>query len=103
MLITGLDAIRAAQTVKFPNGNDVRNAFPHYTKGYITAIFYHKTGVWCYGYCKTRQEAIDHYDTVKQLCAAGMANWLDYSEMYIYSAHGHFKANWALLGCVIDD
>lgn len=103
MLITGLEEIRAAQTVKFPSGAEVRNAFPHYTKGYITAMYNHKRGAWEYGYCETREEAIAHFDTIKQLCAAGLSNWLEYSEMYIYSAHGYFKANWALLGCVIDD
>lgn len=103
MLITGLEEIRAAQTVKFPTGNDVRNAFPQYTKGYATAIYNHKRGAWEYGYHVTRESAIDHYDTLKQLCAAGLANWLEYSEMYIYSAYGHFAANWSLLGCVIDD
>lgn len=103
MLITGLEEIRAAHTVKFPTYNDVRGAFPQYTKGYATAIYNHKRGAWEYGYHVTRESAIDHYDTLKQFCAAGLANWLEYSEMYIYSAYGHFAANWSLLGCVIDD
>lgn len=103
MLITSLDAIRAAQTVKFPASYDVRHAFPHYTKGYVHAIFNHACGAWEYGYCETREEAIAFYDTLKQLCAAGLANWFDYSEMYIYSSHEVYKGTWALLGCVIDE
>ena len=103
MLITGLDEIRAAQTVKFPTSDEVRLHFPQYTKGYVTAIYHHERGAWEFGYCATRQEAIAHYDTLKQLCAAGLTQWFSYSEMYIYSAYGYHKTNWSLLGCMIDD
>lgn len=103
MLITGLDEIRKAQTVQFPSGDEVRLHFPQYVKGYVTAIFNHRVGAWLYGYCATREEAIAHYDTVKELCALGLDSWFNYSEMYIYSSYGHFKATWALLGCMIDD
>lgn len=103
MLITGLDKIREAQTVKFPTHDDVRLHFPQYTKGYVTAIFNHKRGAWEYGYCETKEEAIAHHDTLKQLCGLGLADWFDYSEMYIYSSFGHSKATWSLLGCVVDE
>lgn len=105
MLITDLDAIRAAQTVKLPSSDDVRLACPHYTKGYVTAIYNHKEKKWCYGYHETRESAVGFWDELKRFCKEIPAafNWLEYSEMYIYSAHGYLKADWALLGCVIDD
>lgn len=102
MLITGLDKIREVQTVKFPSHDDVRLHFPQYTKGYVTAFFNYARGAWEFGYCKTREEAIEHYDTMKKLCAFGLSNWRDYSEMYIYSSFGHSKATWSLLGCMVD-
>ena len=46
MLITGLDRIREAQTINFPTPDDVRNHFPQYTKGYVTAIFNYKANKW---------------------------------------------------------
>lgn len=105
MLITGLDNIKDAQTIRFPTHNDVRLRFPQYVKGYVTAIFNYDHGMWEYGYHETREEALAHFDTIKQLCtlAPDVMNWMQYSEMYIYSSFGHSKAKWSLLGVVVDE
>ena len=105
MLITGLDRIREAQTIKFPTPDDVRNHFPEYTKGYVTAIFNYKANKWLYGYCESREEAVNHFEEIKEFCKQfpEAFNWLEYSEMYIYSSFGHSKAKWAILGVVVDE
>lgn len=104
-LITGMDEIRAAQTVDFPTHYDVVNWYPQYTKGYVHAFYDHSKQKWIHGYSATREEALDYCETMKKLCAQmpGFYNWLELSEFYIYSSFGHSKATWALLGCVVDE
>ena len=104
-LITGLDEIREAQTIKYPTHNDVVNAFPHYTKGYVHAVFDYSVNKWQFGYHETREDAINFYGELKTLCEQfpDVLNWFNFSEMYIYSSCGWHKATWALLGCVIED
>lgn len=104
-LITGLDEIRKAQTIHYPTHYDVVDHFPQYTKGYVHAIFNYGTGKWEFGYHETREGAIGYYDELKKLCqlCPDVFNWFNYSEMYVYSSEGHFKAKWAILGVVIEE
>jgi hypothetical protein len=109
LLITELDKIAEAQTIKQPSGEDVFLSFPHYSKGFITAQFNYKTNSWMYGYTETKDEALEHCETVKNICMAcpDALNWFELSEIYLYSANGVNNINhhtrWSLFGAVVDD
>lgn len=104
MLIKDIEKIREIQTVKFPSHDDVR-IHTEYVRGYVTAMFNHKTGAWEYGYTKTEEDALKHYEMVKMLCSINpdVMNWMQYSEMYIYRSINEINPKWSLLGVVVED
>lgn len=103
-IIEMLDEIKAAQTVIFPTHDDVRMRFPQYTSGWVTAYYDHSKKQWMYGYHETREQAIQHYDNMKELARMfpELVNWFTVSEMYVYCSHEFCKPKWALMFSIVE-
>lgn len=104
-IIKTLENIREAQTIENPNHYHVKNQFPDYTAGWVTAYYDYKFKEWRWSYCESREEALAEYDKLNDLCNKfpEVFDRSSYSnEMFVYKSSGYTKAKWALTYMLVE-